>query len=80
VDNAPGNSLCGWGCATTRFDILVGSVYAVTDWVASVELGKHDVFINSTLSGWSNNDVGLAWLEQVFDRCTRQKARRGRDY
>jgi hypothetical protein len=50
------------------------------DWVASVEVNKHDVFITSTPSGWSNNDVGLAWLEQVFDRCTREKARRGRDY
>jgi hypothetical protein len=38
------------------------------------------VFIILTLSGWSNNDVGLAWLEQVFDRYTREKARRGRDY
>jgi hypothetical protein len=34
----------------------------------------------STLFGWSNNDVGLAWSEQVFDRCTKETARRGRDY
>jgi hypothetical protein len=38
------------------------------------------VFITSTPSGWSNNDVGLAWLEQVFNRYTREKARRRRDY
>ena len=49
-------------------------------WVAGVEAGKHDVFISSSLSGWTNNDVGLAWLEQVFDRCTKEKARRGRSW
>ncbi|KAF9733712.1 hypothetical protein PMIN01_08055 [Paraphaeosphaeria minitans] len=25
---------------------------------------------------WTNNDIGLAWLEQVFDRYTKAKARR----
>jgi hypothetical protein len=34
-------------------------------WVAGIKAGKHDVFVGSTPSGWSNNDVGLAWLEQV---------------
>ncbi|KAI1669638.1 DDE-1 domain containing protein [Pyrenophora tritici-repentis] len=49
-------------------------------WVSSIEAGQHDVFIASSPSGWTNNDIGLAWLEQVFERCTKQKARRGRDW
>lgn len=49
-----------------------------SSWVADIEAGKHDVFVTSTPSGWTNNDTGLAWLEQVFDRCTKRKARRGR--
>lgn len=49
-------------------------------WVAGIKAGKHDVFVGSTLSGWSNNEVGLAWLEQVYDRCTKKKARYGRDW
>jgi hypothetical protein len=49
-------------------------------WVADVEAGKHNVFITSSSSGWTNNDVGLAWLEQVFNRCTKQKAWRRRYY
>jgi hypothetical protein len=49
-------------------------------WVADVEAGKHDVFIISSPSGRTNNDIRLAWLEQVFNRCTKQKARRRRDY
>jgi hypothetical protein len=47
-------------------------------WVASVVLGKYNVFITLILSGWS--DVGLTWLEELFDHCTREKARRGSDY
>jgi hypothetical protein len=49
-------------------------------WVAGIKAGKHDVFVGSTSSGWSNNDVGLAWLEQVYDCCTKKKARYGRDW
>jgi hypothetical protein len=51
-----------------------------SSWVVEIEPGKHDVFVTSTPSGWSNNDVGLAWLEQVFQRCTKKKARYGRDW
>ena len=29
----------------------------------------------SSPTGWTNNDIGLAWLEQVFDRYTKPKAR-----
>jgi hypothetical protein len=47
-------------------------------WVADIEARKHDVHVTSTPSGWTNNDAGLGWLEQVFDRHTKEKARRGR--
>jgi hypothetical protein len=47
-------------------------------WVEDVEVGQHDVFITASPAGWSNNDIGLAWLEQVFDRFTKKKA--GRSY
>jgi hypothetical protein len=33
-------------------------------------------FFATSPSGWSNNDLGLAWLEQVFDQGTKKKARR----
>lgn len=44
-------------------------------WVDALEAGKHSVFTTATLSGWSNDEVGLAWLEQVFQRETEQKTR-----
>jgi hypothetical protein len=48
--------------------------------VDDVKAGKHDVFLTLTALGWSNNDLGLAWLEQVFNWCTKEKARCGRDW
>ena len=47
-----------------------------SDWVEDIKAGKHNVFVSSSPSGWTNNDIGLAWLEQVFDRYTKAKARR----
>ena len=44
-------------------------------WVADIEAGKHAIHVASSPSGWTNNDIGLAWLEQVFDRYTKPKAR-----
>jgi hypothetical protein len=52
-----------------------GLIYAAASgalqstWVADVKAEKHNLFITSTPSGWSNNNVELAWLGQVFDRC-----------
>ena len=45
-------------------------------WVDDIRAGEHEVFITSSPSGWTNNDIGLAWLEQVFDRYTKETARR----
>jgi hypothetical protein len=44
-------------------------------WLQALEPGKHQMFFATSPSGWSNNDIGLAWLEQVFDRHTKLKAR-----
>ena len=46
-----------------------------SSWVASIQEEKHSVFVSSSPSGWTNNDIGLAWLKEVFDRETRRKAR-----
>jgi hypothetical protein len=47
-----------------------------SSWVEDIELGKHEVMVTSSPSRWTNNDIGLAWLKQVFDRFTKDKARR----
>jgi hypothetical protein len=47
-------------------------------WVEDIKAGEHQVFISSSPSGWSNNEICLAWLEQVFNRYTKQRAGRWR--
>jgi hypothetical protein len=44
-------------------------------WVQDVEEKKHPVFLAMSPSGWSNDDLGLGWIEQVFDWLTKEKAR-----
>ena len=45
-------------------------------WVEDVKVGEHMAFFGVSGSGWSNDSLGLAWLQQVFDRFTKDKARR----
>jgi hypothetical protein len=68
--------VCGDGEALPPALIYEGKAGLQLSWVDDVEAGKHEVFIANSISGWTNNDIGLAWLEQVFERCTAQKARR----
>jgi hypothetical protein len=44
-------------------------------WLQALDHETHQIRISSSPSGWTNNDIGLAWLKQVFDRGTKAKAR-----
>jgi hypothetical protein len=37
---------------------------------------KDQVFVASSPSGWTNNQLGVAWLEHIFNRYTEEKCRR----
>ena len=47
-----------------------------SSWLSDVDKKKHSVYTTVTPSGWSNDDAGLGWVEQVFEPLTRDKARR----
>jgi hypothetical protein len=47
-----------------------------SSWVEGIQSGEHSVLVSSSPTGWTNNNIGLAWLEQVFDRFTKEKAQR----
>jgi hypothetical protein len=47
-------------------------------WLQAFNPDDHRVHFASSPSGWTNNELGLAWLKQVFDRSTKLKA--GRSY
>ena len=49
-----------------------------SSWVEDIKAGEHEVFVSSSPTGWSNDNIGLAWLEQVFDRYTKQRSGRWR--
>jgi hypothetical protein len=44
--------------------------------VKEIVAEKHSTFCSNSPTGWLNNDLGLAWPEQVFDRETKKKAQR----
>jgi hypothetical protein len=44
-------------------------------WVKDIKATKHSAHIGSTPTGWSNDEMGLDWLKNVFDRYTKTKAR-----
>jgi hypothetical protein len=44
-------------------------------WLQAFDPEIHRARISSSPSGWTNNEIGLAWLKQVFDRNTKAKAR-----
>jgi hypothetical protein len=56
------------------YQAAAGSIQS--SWVEDIKAGEHLVHVTLSPSGWTNNDIGLAWLEQVFDRYTKAKARR----
>jgi hypothetical protein len=47
-------------------------------WLQAFDPDDHQARFASSPSGWTNNNIGLAWLKQVFDRSTKLKA--GRSY
>ena len=54
--------------------------YLQDSWVHDVELGRHEASFATSPNGWTNDALGVAWLEQVFDKATKGKARNGRDW
>jgi tRNA(Leu) C34 or U34 (ribose-2'-O)-methylase TrmL len=44
-------------------------------WVKDIKATKHSAHIGPRPTGWSNDEMGLDWLKNVFDRYTKTKAR-----
>jgi hypothetical protein len=67
--------VCGDGSALPPAIIFASANSGLqASWVEGIEAGKHQVHVSSSPSGWTNNDISLAWVEQVFDRYTKEKA------
>jgi hypothetical protein len=69
--------VCADGSALPPSIIYQAKNGAIRDtWVDEIESGEHSVHVSSSPSGWTNNDIGLSWLRDVFDRYTKEKCRR----
>ncbi|KAK1920131.1 hypothetical protein P3342_002427 [Pyrenophora teres f. teres] len=68
--------ICGDGSSLPPALIYEGKAGIQSSWVSELQAEIHEVFVANSTSGWTNNELGLAWLEQIFDRFTRDKARR----
>jgi hypothetical protein len=44
--------------------------------VQDIDPETHSIYFSISPSGWTNNDLGVAWLKQVFSPATKRKARR----
>lgn len=42
-------------------------------WVNDLTPEQDQIFVSSSPSGWTNDELGLAWLTDVFDRFTKEK-------
>jgi hypothetical protein len=66
--------ICANGTALLLGLIYQSSTSAVqSSWVEDIDQ-NYGAFVTASLSGWTNDDIGLQWLIQVFDRETRAKA------
>jgi hypothetical protein len=71
--------ICADGSALAPALIYQSASGSIQDsWLQAFDPDDHRVHFASSLSGWTNNELGLAWLKQVFDRSTKEKA--GRSY
>jgi hypothetical protein len=70
--------ICSDGTALSPSLIFQSAAGALKSaWAGAINPEKHSVFVTSSPSGWTNNDIGLAWLKEVFERETGRYARTG---
>jgi hypothetical protein len=70
--------ICADGSALAPALIYKSAASSIQDTWLQAMRPEDQVYISSSPSGWTNNDMGLSWLKQVFDRSTKEKA--GRSY
>jgi hypothetical protein len=70
-------TICGNGTALPPlliYDSTSGSIQ--NSWVQDFDSNEHDAWFTSSASGWTSDEIGYKWLEDFFDKKTREKARR----
>jgi hypothetical protein len=68
--------ICADGSALEPSLIYQSTSGSIQDTWLQAMRPEDRVYISSSSSGWTNNDIGLSWLKHVFDQSTKEKARR----
>lgn len=69
--------ICADGSALSPGLIYQATTGNIQDsWLQDFDPQLHKAFFASSPSGWTNNQLGLQWLKNIFDRETKGKARR----
>jgi DDE superfamily endonuclease len=72
-------SICADGSHLAPTLIYQGASHDLQDtWLDDFNPEKDHAFFASSENGWSCDLLGQNWLENVFDRLTKEKAKRGR--
>lgn len=67
--------ICADGSALDPAIIYQSASGSLQDsWLQAFNPDDHRARFAASPSGWTNNDIGLAWLKQVFDPSTKAKA------
>ena len=70
-------AICADGSALPPALIYQGESRDMQDtWLDDFDIENQQAYFAASSNGWSNNEYGLIWLEQVFDRYTKWKAGR----
>jgi hypothetical protein len=69
-------TICADGTSLTTGIIYQAENGNIRDtWVKDLITSEDHLFFSSSPSGWTNDEIGLAWLTDVFDRYTKEKCR-----
>jgi hypothetical protein len=69
--------ICADGTSLSPGLIYQASTSNIQDsWLQDFDPELHSCFFASSASGWTNDELGYAWLTNIFDRETKDKARR----
>lgn len=70
-------TICADGTALSPGLIYQATTGLIQDsWLQDFDSNIHRCFFASSPSGWTNDELGYQWLVQIFDRETKDKARR----
>ncbi|EEA22190.1 pogo transposable element, putative [Talaromyces marneffei ATCC 18224] len=70
--------ICANGTAISPALIYMAKSGNLQDsWLQDFDAEQHRCFFATSESGWTNNEVGFAWLVNVFDKETKSQASRG---